>query len=306
MNNNLVKWNEIEHQIDEARDLKTIIKMQEQVDIIKILVKQTEGSLKAQNKCSRYRIFLEQRAGKLYRDIKDKKGGDFQSSHRRMTETSKQAFKKESGKGHNTISRWVKESGIPEGKVLEFENKCNEGGEELTTAGLLKHVQPAHVSQSTGENEWYIPEKYIIAAKAVMGDIDVDPASSEIANQIITAKKYHTIEDNGLTKSWEGRVWMNPPYAQPLIVEFSEAFVEKYKNGEIKEACVLINNATETTWLQILLNICSQICFIKGRIKFIDIDGKASGAPLQGQLILYFGNNSKEFNNKFSEFGVIK
>jgi hypothetical protein len=68
MTNNLIEWDKIERQIDEAKDLKTIIKMQEQVDVIKILVKQTEGSLKAQNKCSRYRIFLEQKEepGKVY------------------------------------------------------------------------------------------------------------------------------------------------------------------------------------------------------------------------------------------------
>ena len=175
-------------------------------------------------------------------------------------------------------------------------------------AWTKKALSPAHVSQASGENEWYTPAKYIIAAKAVMGDIDVDPASSEIANQIIQAKAYYTIQDDGLTKPWAGRVWMNPPYSQPLIVEFSETFARKYKSGEIKEACVLINNATETTWLQILLNICDQICFIKGRVKFIDVDGNASGSPLQGQLILYFGNTgyNKKFNNEFGKYGIIK
>jgi len=139
-----------------------------------------------------------------------------------------------------------------------------------------------------------------------MGDIDIDPASSEIANQTIKAKKYYNIKDNGLIKSWEGRVWMNPPYAQPLIVEFSETFVRKYKAGEIKEACVLINNATETAWLQMMLEISDVICFIKGRIKFIDTEGNASGSPLQGQLILYFGNNNKKFINEFNQFGIVK
>ena len=213
---------------------------------------------------------------------------------------------KDSGKHQSVITRWAKESEIPEEKVLKYESQCNEKEEELTTTGLLSYVQAAHVSQASGENEWYTPAKYIIAAKAVMGDIDIDPASSEIANQTIQAKAYYTIQDDGLTKSWAGRVWMNPPYSQPLIVEFSETFVRKYKSGEIKEACILVNNATETTWLQIMLEICNKICFIKRRIKFIDVEGNASGSPLQGQLILYFGNNDKEFDNEFSEFGIVK
>jgi len=163
-----------------------------------------------------------------------------------------------------------------------------------------------HVAQSTGENEWYTPKKYIEAAKDVMGDIDVDPASSEIANQTVGAKIYYTIQNDGLTKSWAGRVWMNPPYSQPLIVRFSETFVKKYKDGEIKEGCVLVNNATDTVWLQMMLEICNKICFIKGRIRFIDIKGEATGAPLQGQLILYFGKNIQKFNRKFSKFGIVK
>jgi len=138
---NLVEWNKIEHQIDEARDLKTIIKMQEQVDIIKILVKQANGSLKAQNKCSRYRIFLEQKAGKLYDDIEDERGGDFQSLPDVTTETTKQSFIKKAGKSNKQINRWVKESEIPEEKVLEYEGQCNKEEKELTTAGLLRYIR---------------------------------------------------------------------------------------------------------------------------------------------------------------------
>jgi len=171
---------------------------------------------------------------------------------------------------------------------------------------VLSKIASPHVAKSTGENEWYTPKKYIDAARNVMGGIDVDPASSNIANQTVKAKKYYTIKDNGLTKPWSGRVWMNPPYSQPLINEFSQTFVDKYNSFEVLEACILINNATETVWLQGLLNICSKICFIKSRIKFIDVEGNASGSPLQGQLILYFGNNNQKFKNNFSIFGIIK
>lgn len=163
-----------------------------------------------------------------------------------------------------------------------------------------------HVAQSTGENEWYTPKEYIEAAKSVMGDIDVDPASSEIANKIVKAKIYYTAQNDGLTKPWIGRIWMNPPYSQPLIVRFSETFVKKYKDTEVKEACVLVNNATDTTWFQMMLEICDKVCFIKGRIRFLDIKEEATGAPLQGQLILYFGKNVQKFSGKFNKFGIVK
>jgi len=191
-------------------------------------------------------------------------------------------------------------------KIGEMVDEKDEKEEIVLRRDALRIITRPHITYSSGENEWYTPKIYIDAVRAVMGDIDVDPASSEIANRIIGAKIFYTAKDDGLTKPWSGRVWMNPPYSQPLIVKFSEAFVKKYGDGEITEGCVLINNATDTSWLQMMLEICNKICFIKGRIRFIDMDGNATGAPLQGQLILYFGKNTQKFNLKFSGFGIVK
>lgn len=162
-----------------------------------------------------------------------------------------------------------------------------------------------HVAQASGENEWYTPSDYIESARQMMGSIDVDPASSEEANKIVGAKEFYTIQNNGLDENWKGNVWMNPPYSQPLIAQFCNILVEKYKNKEINQACVLVNNATETTFFQNMLSVCLAICFIKGRIKFIDKEGKPSGAPLQGQAILYFGENLDDFVKEFKKHGII-
>ncbi len=72
-----------------------------------------------------------------------------------------------------------------------------------------------HVGKNTGDNEWYTPSRHIELARAVMGDIDTDPATSEIANQTVKAKTIFTAENDGRDKQWTGRVWLNPPYAQP-------------------------------------------------------------------------------------------
>lgn len=184
---------------------------------------------------------------------------------------------------------------LPEGKNTSWYKICNQY--------LLRKV--AHVSYNTGENEWYTPVVYIEAVRAVMGSIDVDPASSDIANQVVEATVYYTVEDDGRLQSWQGNVWMNPPYAQPLISEFCELLIKKYLVGEVKQACVLVNNATETVFYQNMLKVCGAVCFIKGRVRFIDEQGKESGAPLQGQTILYFGERIAEFATMFEVFGVI-
>lgn len=138
-----------------------------------------------------------------------------------------------------------------------------------------------------------------------MGDIDLDPASSVIANKTVGAKKFYTKEDNGLEKEWAGKLWMNPPYSQPLIKQFSDKLVEEFKINKIIQAIVLVNNATDTQWLQKLLKVIDVACFIEGRIRFLDTEGNEGGAPLQGQVILYLGKNSEKFSEVFNKFGII-
>jgi len=161
----------------------------------------------------------------------------------------------------------------------------------------------AHVSNNGGENEWYTPAQFIEAAREVLGGIYLDPATSEIANRRVKAAKIFTIDDDGLSRDWPvGSIWMNPPYAQPLMGQFASKFAAAIRAGS--SGIVLVNNATETAWFQEIAAECSAICFPKTRIRFLDPDGNP-GAPLQGQAIIYSGNSPSEFCAKFSQFGLV-
>ena len=162
-----------------------------------------------------------------------------------------------------------------------------------------------HVARASGENEWYTPPEYIEAARAVMGGIDCDPASSKIANRTVKATAFYTKDTDGLDKPWGRRVFLNPPYAQPLVGHFAEALVRKAHAGEVEQACILINNATETAFFRSILSVASAVCFPRGRIRFLDPDGEPSGQPLQGQAVLYIGDDATAFRRHFAAFGPV-
>lgn len=172
----------------------------------------------------------------------------------------------------------------------------------LLSGDLKALEEKPHIAQNSGNNEWYTPSEYIDAARVVMGSIDLDPASSDIANEVVHADTYYTAEMDGLTRIWNGRVWLNPPYAGELIPQFINKLKMHVDNGDITEAIVLVNNATETSWFNKLVGCATAIVFPRARVKFYMPDGK-TGAPLQGQAVLYCGKNPERFIEVFSPFG---
>ncbi len=91
------------------------------------------------------------------------------------------------------------------------------------------------ILQSSGNTEIYTPPDIVDGWHEVLGEIDLDPASSEIANRTIRAKTIYTepaydvllerasdgapirryVDWGGLSKPWCGKVGNNPPFGSP-------------------------------------------------------------------------------------------
>lgn len=161
-----------------------------------------------------------------------------------------------------------------------------------------------HRALGTGENEWYTPAVHLQAARAVLGGIDLDPASSPLANETVGADQIFTMADDGLNQPWAGKVWLNPPYSQPAIANFAEKLASEWQDGNLESAIALTHNYTDTAWFHRLATTCSAICFTRGRIGFVNPEGKKA-APTQGQAFFYFGQDVDTFADQFGPIGFV-
>jgi ParB family chromosome partitioning protein len=171
----------------------------------------------------------------------------------------------------------------------------------------LTKPQDAFTPQGKSNNEWYTPSRYIEAARSVMGGIDLDPASCELANRTVQATRYYSKEDNGLTQEWHGNVWLNPPYGKIYgNISLMKLFLTKLEGelaaGRVQQAIVLATCDCDEKWFQLLWN--GLICFTDHAVWF-HRPNAANSKQFLGSIFAYLGPKEDTFTNIFSQFGPV-
>lgn len=75
--------------------------------------------------------------------------------------------------------------------------------------------------QQQTADDYYTP-KPIFDALALRFDLDVCAPPGGVP--WVPADRYFTVEDDGLSQEWFGRIWMNPPYSQ--VTPWARRFME--------------------------------------------------------------------------------
>jgi len=296
--NQLVRYDAARHALQVAVSVDEVKDIRDKAQAMAAYARQAHDTALVEW-ATEIKVRAERRAGELLR-ANGVKAGNPQLS-KDTTIAPKLA---ELGISRDQSSRWQKLAAVSEDKFEQAVAAAKEIAGEVTTAAMLRLNQP-HVSHNSGENEWYTPPDIIERARRAMGAIDCDPASSQFANKNVKADIYYSSKDDGLNQKWKGRVWLNPPYAQPLCAQFCEAVTHRFLDKEIEQACVLVNNATETAWFQGMLRAATSLCLLEGRVKYLDKTGEPANTPLQGQAVVYFGPRIKSFTASFSNAGQV-
>ena len=178
--------------------------------------------------------------------------------------------------------------------------------DNVSAANNLKVVRAdakyLHTSQK--RHEWYTPGEFVEAARDVMGGIDLDPASCELAQVTVQADRFFSKEQDGLVHPWHGRVWLNPPFEAAVIAPFVAKLLADYQAGAVQQAVILTDAATDTRWFHDLANTARIVCFTKGRITFTSPVTDPQ-APQRGQAFTYLGDRPDAFAARFKAFGLI-
>jgi len=119
------------------------------------------------------------------------------------------------------------------------------------------------IHYSSESPEWYTPPQIIEAVLQLFGEIDLDPCSNEAPHNV-PARQHFTNADDGLSKAWSGKIYMNPPYGDE-IGKWTEKLRAEYEAGRVSEAIALIPGRIDTAWFRALRG--DRRCEVAGRLK---------------------------------------
>ena len=125
--------------------------------------------------------------------------------------------------------------------------------------------------RAIGKSQGHITPSWIIKR---LGPFTMDPCAADPRPWDCAA---HHFSSNGLSRSWRGRVWLNPPFHRYEVGRWIARLAE-HGNGT-----ALLHARTEAEWFEPIWERASGILFMADRLKFCRPDGSElphnSGAP---------------------------
>ena len=143
-------------------------------------------------------------------------------------------------------------------------------------ASLRKRGSMNKVHFSSATDLWSTPQDFFDRYNKIYG-FDTD-----VCANIENAKcdKFYTKEDDGLSKTWTGVCWMNPPYGREIGKWMKKAYDSALKGAVV--VC-LVPARTDTNWWHEYA-IKGNVEFIRGRLKF---GGSKNSAPFPSAVVIF-------------------
>lgn len=136
--------------------------------------------------------------------------------------------------------------------------------------GIAAHEPPDHKGDSV---IWLTPPNIL----SQLGMFTLDPCAAPSPRPWPTALRHIELPEDGLTATWSGRVWLNPPYD-----ETTHQWMQRMAHHQNGTALTFARTETEL-WQKWIFPFCKALLFISGRLWFRYPNGTkgpySAGAP---------------------------
>lgn len=128
-------------------------------------------------------------------------------------------------------------------------------------------------------DEWPTPRWLVDQLAAEFGPFDLDPAATAGNAK---APMFYTAADNGLSREWRGRIWLNPPYGRNIGAWTRKAAAEA-RHGTASTVVALVPASVDAAWFRQAAADSALVRFWPGRIHF----GDGDRAPFPSAVLVF-------------------
>lgn len=92
---------------------------------------------------------------------------------------------------------------------------------------------------------------------------------------------YYTPEQDGLSQSWDGTCWCNPPYGRQIGKWVRKGLLSSFDGATV---VMLLPARTDTRWFHDYILNRAEVRFLRGRLKF---GGGENCAPFPSMIVVF-------------------
>ncbi len=135
------------------------------------------------------------------------------------------------------------------------------------------------VHYSSEKHDWTTPRNFFNALNDEFG-FTLDAAARP---ENALGSRYYTEDEDGLTQTWDGVVWCNPPYGRQIGRWIAKA-AESAREGATVVMLIPARTDTAAWHDHILFNPHAEVRFVRGRLRFGDAK---HGAPFPCAAVIF-------------------
>jgi site-specific DNA-methyltransferase (adenine-specific) len=134
-----------------------------------------------------------------------------------------------------------------------------------------------NVHFSSASDEWETPQILFDELDRCFGGFTIDPCATP---QNAKCSVFFTRAEDGLSKPWTGKVFMNPPYGREIGKWVKKAWEESLKGALV--VCLLPARVDTRWWHEYARK--GHVYFLQGRLKF---GSSRNSAPFPSVLVTF-------------------